>query len=107
MADLGESVYERPHGGGDDVSLCAGQEGEGERGRVYRVVEEDETVDVVLVGEGQLYVFAGYALEEIEGVAQEKMLWDARLGLLGECVHGTSKRGGTCSGAVVAQDVGL
>lgn len=84
MADLGESMYKRPHGGGDDVSLWIGQGGICEKeSEVYRVVEKDEFVEVILVGEGKLDVFTGYALKEIEGVAQEEMLWEACSGLLG------------------------
>lgn len=78
MADLGEPVYKRPHGERDDVSLWMGQgvKCEKESG-VHRVVEKDEFVKVILVGGCEVDIFTGYALKEIEGVAQEEMLWKA------------------------------
>ena len=59
------------------------RERERERGG-YHVVDEDELIEVVLVGKGEMDVFTGYALKEIEGVAQEKMLGEVRSSLLGE-----------------------
>lgn len=109
VADLGESMYKRPHGGRNDVSLWMDQEGNVcGRGR-YHVIEEDELVEVIMVGDGELHVFAGYALKEVEGVAQEEMLWEACPGWLGGWVREWRGEGlgSTCSRAVIAENVCL
>ena len=76
------------------------RERERERER-YRVIDKDEPVEVILVGV-EVDVFAGYALQEVEGVTQEKMLREVWASLVGEWMEGREMGRSTCPRAVVA-----